>query len=154
MIPRVKADAVVTTLTWYKPEPDSDRALLELLTRCYRQVYFWTQQSEDRNYFESIAVPGVRYVSPSVRNFDRLLEEESVDYIGLRLHGGIRALQKRRRALILPVDNRAVEIGRDTRLPTQKRDELASIERWIWDGGPTSVKLPIEAIERWKGQFR
>jgi len=153
-IPKKKAEAVITTVTWYKPNPKSDRALLELLARSYKTVYCWTQQSEDRKYYDSIAIPGIKFVRPNVHEYDRTLEEESIDYIGLRLHGGIRALQKRKRALILPVDNRASEISHDTGLPTIMRDRLDLIEEWIWSNGPTNLRLPVGAIEKWKGQFK
>jgi polysaccharide pyruvyl transferase WcaK-like protein len=153
-IPRTKAEAVITTVTWYRANPKADRALLELLARNYKTIYGWAQQSEDRRYFDSVATPDIKFVRPSVHEYDRVLEEESIDYIGLRLHGGIRALQKRRRTLILPVDNRATQISCDTGLPTITRDKLNLIEEWIWSNGSTTLKLPVEAIEKWKRQFK
>ena len=42
---------------------------------------------------------------------DALIQDTECDYIGTRLHGGIRALQHGRRSLILSVDNRAVVLA-------------------------------------------
>jgi hypothetical protein len=40
-----------------------------------------------------------------------------VDFVGARLHGGIRALQRGRRTLTIALDNRAREIAGDTGMP-------------------------------------
>jgi polysaccharide pyruvyl transferase WcaK-like protein len=153
-IPTKKADQVVAAVTWYKPNRGADTALLYLLSRTYKRVYCWPQQAEDKSYVDSLAVPGIAFVRPSVREYDRLLENEEVDYVGLRLHGGIRALQHRRRTLILPVDNRATDISADTGLPVIARDRLGLIEEWIWGEQSTTLQLPTGAIENWKRQFR
>lgn len=152
-IPLKKAQDVVTALTWYKPNLEADKALLECLTRNYRRVYLWTQQRNDQDYYQRIAGPAVTVIDPSLRSFDRILEDEDVDYVGLRLHAGIRALQKRRRSLILPVDNRATEISRDTGLPIQARDRVDLIEQWIGTDEATRISLPTPAIDAWKKQF-
>ena len=50
-------------------------------------------------------------MSPTLEAFDNLLESEiDLDYIGTRLHAGIRAIQKKRRSIIIGVDNRALEM--------------------------------------------
>ncbi len=82
-----------------------------------------------------------------------MLDHEDVDFVGARLHGGIRALQRGRRALIVPVDNRAAEISKSTVLPVASRDEPEAIERWILDPQPTRIVLPWSAIAQWKAQF-
>jgi hypothetical protein len=55
--------------------------------------------------------------------------------------------------LIVPVDNRAIEIAKSTNLPIASRDNLALIERWIDQPAPVRLTMPWDAIERWKGQF-
>lgn len=153
-IPTAKANSAVITLTHYKPDLAADQALAEIVKRHYETAYFWPQQREDLAYFQSLGVSGFLPVDPSLRHYDRLLEDNDIDFIGTRLHGGIRALQKRRRALILAIDIRATEIGRTTGLPTVGRDDLAYIEQWIESDHATQIKLPGEAIAQWKAQFR
>ena len=67
--------------------------------------------------------------------------------------GGVRVLQRGRRALILEVDNRAKEIAADTGLPTAQRGEEELIADWIANPKPVSIQMPWEAIEAWRGQF-
>ncbi|WP_445682830.1 polysaccharide pyruvyl transferase family protein [Radicibacter daui] len=153
-IPVRKAQDVVFAVTYYRPAPEEDRKVFEMLKRHYRTVYVWPQQEEDLPYLDEIGVSGYVPIAPDVATYDRLLASEDVDFVGARLHGGIRALQHRRRALIIPVDNRATEISVSTALPVASRSEPEVIERWITQPGPMNLTLPVEAIERWKGQFR
>ena len=52
-------------------------------------------------------------ISPNLRSFDFILENEDIDYVGTRLHAGIRAVQKSVRTFIVTIDNRAKEISKD-----------------------------------------
>lgn len=153
-VPSKKADTVLTSLTWYIPRPSTDRAILDLLVKKYKEVYFWPQQSEDSDYLASLGVAGIKFLEPSLSAYDEFLETVDTDYVGLRLHGGIRCIQKGRRSLVIPVDNRATEISRDTGLPTIARDDLMGIERWISVPEKIALNLPNEAIAQWKDQFR
>ncbi len=152
-LPLRKASNVIFAVTYYRPAPEQDRAVFELLKRKYDRVYFWPQQGEDLLYARQIGLSGYVPIKPEVAAYDRLLENDDVDFVGARLHGGIRALQKGRRALIVPVDNRAIEIAKSTGLPIASRDDLPSIERWIDQPAPVRLTMPWDAIERWKSQF-
>jgi hypothetical protein len=55
--------------------------------------------------------------------------------------------------LIIVVDNRAAEIGRDTGCPVVARDDQAGIRAWIEGSEPLQITLPTEAIDTWRGQF-
>lgn len=153
-LPRRKADDVVFTLTCWRQDPAADRALIEHLKRAYRRVHFFSQMREDADYLARFDVGGIRTITPTIAGYTRFLANEDVDYVGTRLHGGIRALQQGRRSLILGVDNRGLEIHRDTNLPVVARDALGAIEEWIEDDRPTEIRLPWPAIAAWKGQFR
>jgi polysaccharide pyruvyl transferase WcaK-like protein len=153
VIPQKKTDSVLTTLNWYRPSQEIDADFLKALTRNYKKVYFWPQTSQDIGYFEGLGVSGIKRISPSMTTYNTFLENEDVDFIGHRLHGGIRALQKLKRSLITAVDNRATEISRDTGLPIIDRPDLAGMEKWIWSEAPTTLALPTEAISQWKQQF-
>jgi polysaccharide pyruvyl transferase WcaK-like protein len=152
-LPRRRAPAAVTTLTYYRANREADRKMLEVLKARYPTVAFWPQQAEDMAYFESLDMAGVQVIPPRTDAYTRFLETEDVDFIGTRLHGGIRAMQKGHRALIVAVDNRAAEIAKDTDLPVVARDDTAGIEEWIDNGPPIAIRLPEEAIRLWKGQF-
>jgi polysaccharide pyruvyl transferase WcaK-like protein len=152
-VPVRKARHAIFAVTYYRPAPEQDRRLYEILKRSYEKVFFWPQQARDMSYVRDIGIEGFIPIEPDVAAYDRLLDEEDVEFVGARLHGGIRALKRGRRALIVPVDNRATEISKSTALPVASRDEPATIERWIAHPRPTRIVLPWDAIERWKGQF-
>jgi polysaccharide pyruvyl transferase WcaK-like protein len=92
-------------------------------------------------------------VEPSLEGVTRLLREGDIDYVGLRLHCGVIALQHKVRSLVVAVDNRASEISRDTGLPAVARDDLAAIEKWIEGSQAVELSLPFAAIGVWKAQF-
>jgi hypothetical protein len=152
-IPHTKGTSAVTTLTHYLRDLEADTQLFKVLQASYKHLYFWPQQSEDAEYFSSLNISGVKIVPPSLARYDNFLEHEDVDFIGTRLHGGIRALQKQKRTLILAVDNRATEILKDTNLPVVQRDNIAAIEQFIGTKQACKITLPTEKIAQWKAQF-
>jgi hypothetical protein len=152
-IPKEKAPSVVTALTGYHPDEAADRALLNLLKKHYKEVIFWVQQPEDMAYGLSLSDGSMKFMSPNLATYSDFLKNNHVDYIGSRLHGGIRALQLRKRSLILAVDNRALEINKDTNLPVYKRENLAAIESWITGAAETKIVLPQKNIDEWKSQY-
>jgi len=152
-IPVRKARSAIFAVTYYRPAPVQDRALFELLKRHYDKIYFWPQQRLDIPYIHSIGISGYTPIRHDLAAYDQLLRDTDVDFIGARLHGGIRALQHGRRSLIIPVDNRATEISKSTQLPVMDRNNLDSIERWIVSPELTRLTLPHESIESWKSQF-
>ncbi|TOG81065.1 capsular biosynthesis protein, partial [Vibrio parahaemolyticus] len=70
-------------------------------------------------------------IAPSLESFDEVLSSGNVDYIGTRLHGGVRALQKKVRTLILAIDNRAWEKKKDFNLPVVERNDEVAISNFI-----------------------
>jgi hypothetical protein len=145
------------TLTDYSREPKFDRQLLDVLKKSYRRVYLWLQGANDYSYLSSIADPSeVEIIPPSLKAYDELLGDRSLslDYVGTRLHGGIRALQHRRRALIVGVDHRSLEKQRDFNLPVVDRYLSAGeLEKILYSEKPCEIRLPTENIRRWKEQF-
>jgi Polysaccharide pyruvyl transferase len=152
-IPQNKSDAVLVTFTEYKQNESLDSKIFTLLEQHYEQIYFWTQQPGDYEYMYKIAGDKITYVRPNVRALDEVLELD-IDYVGTRLHAGIRALQHRKRTLILAVDNRATEISKDTNLSVAIRDDLEHIKYWIYSNETTKITLPWENIDQWKKQFK
>lgn len=152
-IPQGKAESVLVTFTEYNQNPSLDKQLVELLKQEYKLIYYWTQQPKDYQHMKDICGEGAIYLNPSLSALDMALSEYPVDYVGTRLHAGIRALQYKRRTLILSVDNRATEISKDTNLPVVQRDDLNSVANWINAKEETLVKIPLTAINEWKKQF-
>lgn len=152
-IPKQKSDSVLVTFTEYNQNLKFDVNLVDLLKRKYKTLYFWTQQPNDFEYMKSICGDFAVYLKPSLKELDNFLSSFEVDYIGTRLHAGIRALQYKRRSLVLTVDNRAVEISKDTNLPTLERENMQGIESWIDSRYETMIKLPEKNINRWRSQF-
>ena len=98
--------------------------------------------------------PDLVLLGPTLAAYDAALAAGDVDFVGNRLHGGIRALQHTRRALILSVDNRATEIARDTGLPVMSLTEgMEALRARIRQPDPIEITLPHDAIADWRGQF-
>jgi polysaccharide pyruvyl transferase WcaK-like protein len=152
-IPATHADDVITTVTCYNKNPQEDLALLAFLARCYANVYIWPQGDGDAAYIQQLGQP-VKLLQGTLEEYDRFLDEHRIDYVGKRLHAGIRAVQKRKRTLVLRVDNRATELGRDTHLATLPPGDLAAIDAWIQSETHTDIRLPTADIEKWIEQFR
>ena len=153
-IPKAKANHVVFTLTDYRKDYDNDRALLRLLDESYDTCYFWPQGTFDMRYIKELKVPmnNLVMLSPSVTAFNRSLGHE-VDYIGTRLHAGMRALQKQRRTIILGVDNRAIEKSKSYNITVIERDKIDALKEKMHTSFETRVSIPQENIDRFKAQF-
>ncbi len=148
------ARKVLCMLTDYDAEPELDRRFLGLLKECYETVYLWPQGLGDEIYARELGFDGV-LLDRKLEALDRTLAEESdLDYVGTRLHGGVRCLKAGKRCLTLEVDNRAREIGKDTGLPTVAREDLEAVRRWTKGSEPMRLRLPEENIRAWKEQFR
>lgn len=153
-IPKNKSVDVVTTLTDYNFSIEKDRILLETLKANYRTVYLWPQGSNDIMFFERLGIDGITLLPSSLIAYDNLLSENNeLEYVGTRLHGGIRALQHKRRTLIVAVDNRGAEKKRDFNLPVIMREDVESLETYIHESRATEIHINQQAIDSFLGQF-
>jgi len=148
-----KRDLVVTTITDYMRDPDRDRLMLEILKKHYRKVYVWIQGSKDQSYIESLT-SDVHYIPPKLSAFDTFLEHHPCEYVGTRLHAGIRALQKKRKAIIIGIDNRALEMRNDIGLNVLERQRMELLEAKIHEEMSVKLYLDNDAIQQWKTQFK
>ena len=153
-IPGKKGEAVVFTLTDYARDTHRDGALLTAMRKNYRQLYFWPQGFWDLAYLQEFSSDGIEILQPTLADFDRLLSSRPVDYVGTRLHAGIRALQKGHRALIIAVDNRAPEIARDSGIPVMSGSDADELGARIAADSEFLIELPLDNIEMWKEQLR
>lgn len=153
-IPKKKSSQVITTLTDYMRDPQKDKAMLELLIKEYKKVYFWVQNDQDYVYVSSLVdVDKLQIVPPVLGAYDKVLGQGNIDYVGTRLHGGVRALNYRCRSIILSIDNRATEIARDTNLMVVPRGNIHQLQELINGEWATEIHIPVESIEKWKKQF-
>lgn len=154
-IPSTKADKVVSTVTDYDRDPDKDVAMLNILQEEYAEVYVWIQGADDLKYLESlIDLSSVHIIEHSVQAYTSILVNEHIDYVGTRLHAGIHALNYGIRSLVISIDNRAEEMGRDFSLPVMQRKAVTSdLRNWINSDQNTMLHLPWDNIARWKAQF-
>lgn len=155
-IPTKKGRNVVFTLTDYNKDIKNDKMLIDILFKYYENIYFWPQGLEDMNYLRelNVSTSKVKVLAPSLEAFNKVLLEGNVDYIGTRLHGGVRALQKKVRSIIVAIDNRAIEKNKDFNIPIILREEIEKIdEKFINVDFRTQINIPEENIKRWKEQF-
>lgn len=155
-IPKKKARDVIATITDYSRDPQADKEMLSILLDHYETVYVWIQGREDLQYLETLVdLEKICVVERSVDAFEKVLDQGHIDYIGTRLHAGILALNHGVRSIVVAIDNRAKEMGRDVNLIMVSRDDVADeLEPLIESEFETVLNIPWENIEKWKLQFQ
>jgi polysaccharide pyruvyl transferase WcaK-like protein len=149
----VPTNQVVTTVTDYARNRSRDGMMLNLLNAFYSKVYLWPQGDEDVRYASKL--PGdLEILDRRIGSLDRLLEGGMTDYVGTRLHAGIRALQFGCRTSIIAVDNRAREIARDTGLPTILPGQLSSDPELLMRERLVRLSIPQSSIGSWRSRIR
>lgn len=155
LIPKNKRRSVVITLTDYNRNKERDVKMLDICLRNYDVVYLFPQGTGDIPYITELGyIDRLQFVSPQIPAYNAILESGEVDYIGTRLHAGIRALQKSVRSFIIGIDNRAKEMSRDFGLPVLDENRIDELEAWINASYDINLSIPFERIESWKQQFR
>lgn len=155
-IPTGKASNVICTLTDYCRDEANDKAMLDILLESYDKVFFWLQGRDDLAYIRELGYENkLKPLDSTLEAYDAILAMEDLDYVGTRLHAGIRALSKRRRSLIISIDNRAACISADTGLSVICREDIPiALKNKIEEVFETRINMPWEAIATFKGQFR
>jgi hypothetical protein len=150
-----KSEDVVFTLTDYNKDFKRDKELINILVNNYRTIYFWPQGMPDYEYFIELygKSDSIKILKPTLEDYNKILEQGDIDYIGTRLHGGIRALQKKVRTIIISIDNRAKEKNKSFNIPIVERLDIDNLEEVINSPFETSINIPIEKINRWRSQF-
>lgn len=149
---------VVFTLTDYAQDKENDRSMVQQLLDFYEEVWFWPQGIKDKAYIQTLLstdeLARIKWVQSSLSAYDQLLETaDGIDYVGTRLHGGIRALQKLRRTLIISVDNRAREKQKDNHMTILERTDIGRLTGIIEREIKQEIVIKQDAIRRWKQQF-
>lgn len=151
-IPTAKASNVVCTITDYSRDPQMDKAMLDILLDSYEQVYLWLQGRDDLAYVRELGYEErLVLIDSTLVDYDAALEMDDLDYVGTRLHAGIRALSKGHRSLVISIDNRAECISEDTGLPTLKREDvILSLRKQLETDYETKISMPWENIRKFK----
>jgi polysaccharide pyruvyl transferase WcaK-like protein len=156
-IPKFKADNVVTTFTDYRPNIERDKKLVNLLLDSYNCVYIWPQSVADLTYFKKLCLYSdkIKILSPKLSSFDEILSYSNIDYVGTRLHGGIRALQNKKRTIIIGLDNRAIEMKQDIGLPVVSENDflVSDFSRILTEDFECDINIRSSEIDEWKSQF-
>lgn len=153
---KAKASSVVVTLTDYNPDRTLDKILLKICFNLYESVYFWPQGAGDLNYIQTFNeyYPRMHILKSSLRAYDEIFDRTDIEYVGTRLHSGIRALQNKSRAHIVAIDNRATEIAKDINLPVIKRREIEKLSAAIVSPYHLSLHIHWDEIDQWRSQFK
>ncbi|KMW25705.1 hypothetical protein HMPREF0977_01568 [Clostridium sp. 1_1_41A1FAA] len=156
-IPQKKSKNVISTITDYSRDKENDSIMLDILIKNYESVSIWIQGQDDYEYLEELGYKGKLNVIPiGLERYDKFLKENNdIDYVGTRLHAGIRAMAYKCRSIVVSIDNRAEAISKDTGLPIIYREELKNkLEDMILSSFETKISLPNEKIDLWKRQFK
>lgn len=152
-IPEKKAQNVIFTLTDYCRDTKRDRIMIEILHRYYDKLFFWIQGAHDLEYLEELGgLRGVSIIPPSVSAYSSVLQQ-SVDYVGTRLHAGIFAMRHAVRSIIITVDKRMDEMEPCLSENCLPRLKVNKLEEKILGPIKSTVKVDWAAIKLWKGQF-
>ncbi len=154
-IPVQKAKNVVCTITDYHRDAANDSAMLDILQKNYENVYLWLQGRDDLAHLKELGYQDKLTLIPStLEAFDAVLAQDDLDYVGTRLHAGIRAISKGHRSLVISIDNRAACISADTGLPILKREDVPiALENRLLSTIETELTLPWDTIALWRKQF-
>tara|TARA_B110001469_G_C9603623_1_gene299986 strand:+ start:398 stop:1417 length:1020 start_codon:yes stop_codon:yes gene_type:complete len=149
-VPSERKDEVVTTITFYKPHKKADERMLRMLKQRYKKIYLWVQGGGDLAYVNSLDVEGFELLAPSLKALDAKLSSGTVDYVGTRLHAGVRALQYKCLSAIVSVDNRATEISKETGLPVVERSRLDDLKQLLDSPYRPKITMPWANIDKFK----
>lgn len=153
-ISKQKGEYVVTTLTDYNRDHARDYDMLKTLSKHYRKVFLWPQGMRDLSYFSELNFTQCEVLPATIKAYNELLcGDLSVDYVGTRLHGGIRALQYGRRTRIFAVDHRAMEIGDYLRGVVVCRSQVEELAKVIQSESDIEFDIPEHSIQKWRNQF-
>lgn len=154
-IRKTRGELVVTTVTDYRKDPIRDMDMISLLKKLYKKVYIWLQGDRDYSYLKNLGVlKHLGIINPNLYEYDSFLDEHpEADYVGTRLHGGIRALQHGNRTLIISVDNRAREMAHDYHIPIIERRDIALLPETVKNNIESRINIDETIINAFLNQF-
>jgi len=152
---------ILFTLNNNYPNPIVDNNFIkELLSAGSKYIYFFPQVAEDKDYLTTLSgfkenKSKFKILSHQYNEFNQFTQNSQFNYIGTRLHAGIHSLQRSMPSIIIGVDNRAIEIQKDTNLNVIGRKDSQLLQNWMQGSyNPGEIQLPMENIAKWKNQFK
>ena len=88
-----------------------------------------------------------------MESYNDFLLNQDTDFVGTRLHGGMRAMQMGRRTIIIAIDNRATELQKDFGIPVIQESVIDQLEDMICGKWETRIELPTDNIRAFMEQF-
>jgi len=153
-IKQEKSQDALVTFTDYNQNLKRDKKIFDIIKRNYTNIYVWIQGAGDFDYINNNFRDKIEFIEPNLNSYDKALSSLDIDYIGTRLHAGIRALQHKKRTIIIGIDNRAIEMAKDFNLQVLPEDKIESLDELINSNFETKINLPVENIKKWKIQFK
>lgn len=152
-----KPEKVVFTITDYNRDSKNDQKLVEILLQEYRGIYFFPQGTEDLDYLNTLInseqKTKIIVLKRDIESYNEILKGD-IDYVGTRLHAGIRALQKNKRAIVISIDNRAIEIAKDTGLLIASRKDITHLPKILNENLSLVFTLNRKAISEYKDSLK
>lgn len=153
-IPTNKHKNVIFTINSNSKDFECWQKTYDLLRKLYQKVYFFSQTFGDldcfmklNNYMDS------EIIANNLKSYNSYLDPESVDYVGERLHGGIYAMNKMVRSIIISIDYRSVDMAESFNLNLVKRNDFVSLEKKILNDFSTKIGLHEEKVHDFLNQF-
>ena len=115
------------------------------------------QGSGDLDYLNQLdSMDDIEIIPGNLASYDSLLQDSTIDldFVGTRLHAGVRAIQNKRRSIILGIDNRAEEKKKDLNLNVLSRSKISELENMINSDFETKINLNQHNIDSWRNQFK
>ena len=153
-IPTKKSNSVIFTLSGTAKDYERDQALIDILNRNYEKVYYWVQTIFDYDYLKELNnTDNIVVVQNDINGYGVFLDSHDVDYVGIRLHGGIFAMQHKKRSIIISIDHRARNINLNNNLNCIDRSQIDSLEKFINRDIQTDVHVDYTKVNQWLSQF-
>jgi polysaccharide pyruvyl transferase WcaK-like protein len=154
-IPTGKAPNAVYTLSGQKKYQctEMDQQLVDIVEKNYDKLYFWVQTYEDEGYFKSLKHNKDVTFLYSLKQYKDVCDNGNVDYVGTRLHGGIFAMQRGCRSVIVEIDHRAKGFREINNINTVERQKLQLLPDLLHGEIKTEIHLRNKEIDEWKAQF-
>jgi polysaccharide pyruvyl transferase WcaK-like protein len=158
---QVGYDNILFTLNNNYPNSTADNNFItEILNAGSKYIYFFPQVAEDKDYLTTLTgfkenKSKFKILPHQYNEFNQFTHNSQFNYIGTRLHAGIHSLQRSMPSIIIGVDNRAIEIQKDTNLNVIGRKDSQLLQNWMQGSyNPGEIQLPMENIAKWKNQFK
>ena len=149
---RSRGERAVVALNGASDDPRFVKRFAGLVADRYEQVAFFPQMPRDLTLVPHLP-RSWEVIGPNLWNLERALCQGEVDYLGTRLHAGIRAMQLGVRAFIVQTDHRAGSVCSVVQLRTFTKDELDEVGDLVDTDFENRAIPPRETINRYLAQF-